>query len=163
MWADAFLEQARSDWDVYNMIVNSTCPACHGLHYLQMTTEKLGKAIDIKSGGRLENLEKSHKFIGFLRVAARSPRLPSLLCLQNGRQLREYINEILPIAHEIERLAPSLAQGGPNAEYPWKTRVGYVAIPAKYTFPVAKQLMEPRGRKLLKLIPIVLKYFDACF
>ena len=163
MWADAFIEQARSDWDVYNMVASNSCPACHGLHYLQMTTEKLGKAIGIKSGGKLENLEKSHKFTGFLRVAARNSGLRSLLGLQNDRQLQEYITEILPIAHEIERLAPSLAQGGPNAEYPWKTPVGDVATPAKYTFPVAKQLMEPRGRKLLKLIPIVLKHFDTCF
>lgn len=134
MWVDAFLEQARSDWDVYTVITCSTCPMCHRLHYLQMTTEKLCKAIGIKSGVRLNNLEKSHKFTGFLRVAARSSRFRSFLGMQNDRQLKEYINKILPIAHEIERLSPSLAQGGPNAEYPWETPVGDVVTPEGILF-----------------------------
>jgi len=35
----------------------------------------------------------------------------------NARQLQAYIQGLVPIADQIERLAPALAQNGPNAEY----------------------------------------------
>jgi len=34
MWHDGYLEQARSDWDVYNTLSMSSIPDCHALHYL---------------------------------------------------------------------------------------------------------------------------------
>jgi hypothetical protein len=37
-WMNAFLEQARSDWQAYHLIYYSTLPPCHLLHYLQMST-----------------------------------------------------------------------------------------------------------------------------
>jgi hypothetical protein len=44
MWSDAFLTQARSDWQVFEHLYDSDFPECHALHYLQMATEKLAKA-----------------------------------------------------------------------------------------------------------------------
>jgi hypothetical protein len=44
MWAEAYLEQACSDWQVWQLLRSQKLPSCHALHYLQMTCERLGKA-----------------------------------------------------------------------------------------------------------------------
>jgi len=44
MWSKVFLEQASSDWQVYEHLKGTHFPNCHALHYLQMATEKLAKA-----------------------------------------------------------------------------------------------------------------------
>jgi hypothetical protein len=40
VWDNAYLEQAKSDWEIYQVLIKKSHPACHELHYLQMTTEK---------------------------------------------------------------------------------------------------------------------------
>ena len=163
MWASAYLEQARSDWDTCELITENACAACHELHYLQMTTEKLGKAVLLRGGANLDSVNRTHKaFVSFLRVAARNPSLRQALQF-NVRQLQAYVKEILPVADQIERLAPTLARDGPNAEYPWETPSGEVKVPASYAFPVKKDLRGPHGRKLLRLIDFVLDRFEALF
>ncbi|TEU21875.1 MAG: hypothetical protein E3J21_01340 [Anaerolineales bacterium] len=164
MWANAYLEQARSDWDTRKLIAENACAACHELHYLQMTAEKLGKAVLLRSGTtNLDSVNRTHKaFVRFLRVAAKNPGLRQALQF-NIRQLHAYVKEILPVADQIERLAPTLARDGPNAEYPWETPSGEVKVPASYAFPVEKDLRGPHGRKLLKLIDFVLDKFEALF
>lgn len=163
MWASAYLEQARSDWDTCELITENACAACHELHYLQMTTEKLGKAVLLRGGANLDSVNRSHKaFVSFLRVAARSPSIRQALQF-NVCQLQAYVKEILPVADRIERLAPTLARDGPNAEYPWETPSGEVKVPASYAFPVEKDLRGPHGRKLLKLIDFILDGFEAFF
>lgn len=162
MWAKAYLEQARSDWETYAIVASNGCALCHELHYLQMTTEKLGKAALLTSRtSGLDAVSKTHKaFVSFLRVAARNPNLQKELSM-NGRQLREYIVALLPLADQIERLAPTLCQGGPNAEYPWSTPAGQVLAPASYAFSVSGDLSNSMGRKLLKLIDLILAKSEA--
>ena len=44
---EAYLRQARSDFGVFQLLLEQDrdmVPACHPLHYLQMSTEKLAKA-----------------------------------------------------------------------------------------------------------------------
>jgi len=163
MWANAYLEQARSDWDTRKVVMENTCAACHELHYLQMTTEKLGKAGLLRGGTNLDSVSRTHKtFVCFLRVAARNASLRQAFQF-NARQLQAYVKEVLPVADQIERLAPALAQNGPNAEYPWETPSREVVVPASHDFPVADELKGPRGRKLLRLIVVILNRFDAFF
>jgi hypothetical protein len=82
----------------------------------------------------------------------------------NARQLQAHIRGILPLAHQIERLAPALARDGPNPEYPWEEpTTGHVYSPASYRFPVALNLNQPNGRKLLRLLDILLDQFDRFF
>ncbi len=50
MWYNGYLEQARSDWKAYNILQVAPISNCHALHYLQMTTEKLGKALLLAYG-----------------------------------------------------------------------------------------------------------------
>ena len=163
MWHDGYLEQARSDWEVYNILWNSSVTGCHALHYLQMTTEKLGKASLLLSGVSFETVRSSHRaFTRFLQIASRNRELQKELRM-TGAQLRMYIRQLLPIAHEIERLAPALADGGTNAEYPWETAPGTINVPASYNFPVSSTLQLPRGRKFLRLIDVTLDKFYQFF
>jgi hypothetical protein len=163
MWAEAYLDQARSDWDARGIVSEGGCPACHELHYLQMATEKLGKAVLLKSGETLENVNTTHKaFVRFLRVAPKNPSLRQTLNL-SARQLQAYVNNVLPIADQIERLAPKLACGGPNAEYPWETPHKRIIAPASHGFHLTSALTQPQGRKLLNLVSVILNGFERFF
>ncbi|GAF97798.1 unnamed protein product, partial [marine sediment metagenome] len=79
-WDEAYLEQARSDWQMHDVVRQSSAATCHRLHYLQMTTEKLGKAGRLRAGANLATLRRSHRgFVRFLQLAARNQALAQAL------------------------------------------------------------------------------------
>jgi hypothetical protein len=163
MWANAYLEQARSDWNTREVVSENGCAACHELHYLQMATEKLGKAALLRGGNPLDSVTNTHKaFVSFLRVASRSPSLRQTLGF-NARQLQAYVKGIEPIAERIERLVPTLSREGPNAEYPWETPRKEVIAPVSHAFSIMGDLRRPQGRKLLKLVSVILDGFERLF
>ena len=163
MWANAYLEQARSDWETRDVVCKNGCAACHELHYLQMASEKLAKAALLRSGTPLDRVAKSHQaFARFLRVASRNSSLQQRLGFK-AHQLQAYIHEVLPIADQIERLAPQLARGGPNAEYPWETSRKQVIAPVSHGFSIMHDLGQSQGRKLLRLVSIILCEFEGLF
>lgn len=164
MWHNGYLEQARSDWNAYNILQAAPVPNCHALHYLQMTTEKLGKALLLAYGtANLDAVRRTHRtFTRFLQIAARNHGLQRELGM-TGLQLRTHIQQLLPIAYEIERLAPALADDGANVEYPWEAPPGTINVPASYNFPINSTLQLPRGRNLLKLIKVTLDRFYSLF
>jgi hypothetical protein len=164
VWAEAYLEQARSDWLMWQSIRKQDLPPCHALHYLQMTCEKLGKAFLIRGGTITpEQARNSHvAFKRFLQVASRNPTLQRLLEMTSF-QLRAHIKVLLPIAEAIERITPALSQGGPNTEYPWQSPDRRVLVPVRYAFPVFRDLIEPSGLNLLKLINLVQEQFYRLF
>ena len=60
-----FLVQARSDFGVFETMRSiATIHPCHLLHYLQMATEKLGKAHAWKHG---PNTTSHRAMVGFLK------------------------------------------------------------------------------------------------
>ena len=156
MWGEAYLEQARSDWQVWQIIHQYGLPSCHELHYLQMACEKLGKAFLLIGGTILpEKAQSSHlAFKRFLQVASRNPELRTLLKMR-ASQFKLHIKQLLPIAESIERLTPALAQDGPNVEYPWAAPDRTVIVPANYNFSEFRELRRPAGVNLLKLIDLV--------
>jgi len=163
MWANAYLEQARSDWDTREVVSENGCAVCHELHYLQMAAEKLGKAVLLRSGNPLGSVIKTHKaFVSLLRVAAKNPSLRQRLG-RSAHQLQEYMKGIEPIADQIERLAPALSREGPNAEYPWETPGKEVVAPVSHGFPIINDLRGPKGRQLLNFISLMINEFDRFF
>ena len=125
-----------------------------------MTTEKLGKAFLIAGGNVPAKVHTSHKaFVRFLQVMAYNSDLQKQLRMTR-RQLRAHIKSLLPIAEEIEKLAPALAHNGPNAEYPWEMPTRAIHVPATYPFPVLSQLRMPKGIKLLTLITVIFEHAD---
>jgi hypothetical protein len=159
MWAEAFLAQARSDWQIYTKLKQANEPSCHILHYLQMATEKLGKAYLLAGKTAIDEVQTSHlAFTRFLRFISRNGKLQQELGM-TARQMRLHVEHLLSIAHAIEKLAPALAGKGINSEYPWKVPNGKVVAPVRYNFSLSEQLDSPSGINLLKLVNIVLKKF----
>ncbi len=96
----------------------------------------------------------------FLRNMSRNSGLQIELGMQ-AKQIQAHIRQLLPLAAEIENLAPQLAKGGPNPEYPWKGSTGNFYVPARYEFPLNKALLKPHGYSLIKLIRVALTKFEV--
>jgi hypothetical protein len=63
-WAQAFARQAASDLDARDVLVcDTSLPACHALHFLQMACEKLCKASMISAGTDPMQVQRSHASI----------------------------------------------------------------------------------------------------
>ncbi|MFM7130977.1 MAG: hypothetical protein ACKO0V_16635 [bacterium] len=65
---------------------------------------------------------------------------------------------ILPIAYALDRIAPDLANKGPNPEYPWPHFSPRFA-PATHEFQVWAQLQTGNGRNLMRVIEIAVEKF----
>jgi len=162
-WQLAFLKQARADWETYQRIDDPTWPTCHRLHFLQMASEKLGKALLAGGDMPLERITHTHAaFVKFIRIARKNHNLQKELGM-NYSQITAHFNRLLPIAHEIEMLAPTLAHDGPNPEYPWFDNSGHILVPIDYSFPLMKRLHFPPGTQLLKYIGNFITDFEKLF
>jgi hypothetical protein len=61
----------------------------------------------------------------------------------------------------LERLAPALAQNGPNLEYPWPHEA-HAEYPARHQFALWAQLMHTGlGRRLLAFVEAAVDRFPA--
>jgi hypothetical protein len=158
-------EQTRSDHSVLLLLRREHAASCQQLHYLQMVTEKLGKAYFWRSG---RPPRKSHaSFVRFLQALDDRPdpdgtRIAELLGFRRVQDFENWIPTITPLAYDLERLAPALAgDNGPNPEYPWP-RTAPVNAPVSYEFAVWTQLTDSgRGRQLLRVIDAAVIGFPA--
>src|SRR5438067_13529370 len=95
---------------------------CHMLHYLQMAAEKIGKAYLWRSGSAPT---KSHvglmRFLRALlgRKRAELQRIAETFEFARPRDMDAWVNQVAPLAYELQNLAPDMANDGPNPEYPW--------------------------------------------
>lgn len=156
-------EQTQSDHSVLVRLRNLGVPDCHQLHYLQMVTEKLGKACFWRTGAPppkthvvfvrfLQSLDDRKKDVG---------RIAQLLGFQHVHSFEAWIRTDVPLAYALERLAPALANDGPNPEYPWPMGAPTDA-PTNYTSTVWKELTGQggwQGRQLLKVIDAAVREF----
>jgi hypothetical protein len=146
-----FLVQARSAHAVFRLL--KTCPSvhhCHALHYLQMATELLGKAYAWERGA----IGRSHKaLVGFLRNLSSNVKAQEKLGFKGkNRNWTHTIRKVVPIAESLQRMAPALAQNGPNPEYPWPPDAPTTA-PVEYTFPIWEELTGmPHGAPTFSVI-----------
>jgi hypothetical protein len=156
-------EQARADHGVLLLLRRQKAEACHQLHYLQMVTEKLGKAYFWRSG---RPPRMSHaSFVRFLqalddRPSAETELVAACLGFARGHDLGAWIRSVAPLAYEMERLAPRLAgPDGPNAEYPWPHSAPAQA-PINFPFPIWTSLVDTgSGRQLLRVIDAAVRNF----
>lgn len=156
-------EQATSDYSVLLLLRKHQASPCQQLHYLQMVTEKLGKAYFWRSGIPPSKTHRS--FVKFLQaLCARSEphrkRVALLLGFGRANDLANWTSTITPLAHELERLAPALAgDDGANPEYPWP-RTAPEHSPARHEFAVWNRLQNSsRGRQLLNVIDRAVRLF----
>ncbi len=135
-WSEAFLDQAKSDFSVMEMLNESDFPDCHWFHYLQMTTEKLGKAmLSASNSGRPPKFTHA-ALVRSLQLLKTNPRVRADMNIGAASEFKAYIDSLLDLARWIERLAPGTAgHGGANPEYPWADKkTGRPIVPADFSF-----------------------------
>jgi len=146
-----FLVQAISDFAVFKLLRdNADLPPCHALHYLQMATELLAKAFASKHGP----VRKSHQgFVPFIRTLASNRKAQEILGYEGQNYKWEHmIRKSVPLAEQIENLAPSLSKNRPNPEYPWPDDNPTIA-PVEHDFDLWRNLEKsPEGRSFLHLV-----------
>ena len=158
-------QQAQSDHAVLVLLRQRSAAPCHQLHYLQMVTEKLAKAYIWRSGNKPP--PRSHiGFAAFLRRlgdvgASERQQIAGVLGFARFKDFQNWIPAVMPLAHQLENLAPTLAQDGPNPEYPWPHTAPKHA-PATFKFDVWTQLTGTgRGRQLIRIIDVAVDKFPA--
>jgi hypothetical protein len=161
MWSEVFLAQAQSDWQVYEHLEKTTFPHCHALHYLQMTTEKLAKAYLLAGQTNTKIVRSTHHGLSrFFQLVSRNKGLQEEMGM-TAKQLSAHVQRLLPLAHDIESLAPAIAGNSPNPEYPREAPLSVFYAPMNYEFAISKALRAPHGLNLIKLIRTILKKFYA--
>lgn len=137
-WSRAFRRQAESDYQIFKRFAgkDSDVAICHRLHALQMATEKLAKSY--LSAGASEPPKKTHlALVRFIKALSSNPDIRDRFTFGNNRrQFKAYIDSLIPLAEQIEALAPV---GGDiervNPEYPWLNGRQEIMCPADYSFP----------------------------
>lgn len=156
VYQECWWRQAQSDLDVLTLLRRHSEPPSHQLHYLQMMSEKIAKAY---FWGHGKPPRKTHAgFAKFIRLLghARQPvdrdRIASALGFARFADFEWWSRTSLDLVYSLERLAPALAQDGPNPEYPWPSDAP-VNVPATFNFPLWQDLSETgRGRRLIEII-----------
>lgn len=163
-WANAFVRQGRSDFDVYRKLSSDNeLPICHHLHYLQMACEKVAKAYRLRdTRADIDTLLTRHVGLQkFISAFLLSPTISDEFA-DNRAQLQAIRRKARQLAGEVQRLAPAVdRQNNPsNSEYPWWSGRELV-VPCDYSFPNLSLLNQPGGRMFLKLIRRALNDFES--
>ncbi len=136
-WRSAFFQQSQSDFEVFQALNSARVPYSHQLHYFQMLSEKLSKAV-LLTPKSADPPEPSHAvFVRMLRTLKTRPDVRRQLGFgNNAKAFWAMIDGMLPLAYKLEQLAPALAGfTRPNPEYPWHDRASStVFCPALYRF-----------------------------
>jgi hypothetical protein len=131
------------------------------LHYLQMATEKLAKAYLWGSGSPPPSSHACFvqflRYLGHIRQGNRE-RIANLFTFSRYRDFQNWLRRVLEIAYELERLAPALAAGGPNPEYPWPHSQPEAAL-VDHRFAVWQTLTTGQGRNLMRVIHLAIERF----
>jgi hypothetical protein len=153
-WREAFFRQAENDFALFHEFNRSKPmkPACQQVHYLQMATEKLAKAIKCRWLPKKAQPPTHHVgFVETLRLITNRDRelRRRLKYGVDCNRFSEYITSLLPLAQAIEDLAPEGKRQKPNPEYPWNMG-GNVICPLDYPFD--KILGTPAHRGKLPIL-----------
>jgi len=163
-YQELWWEQSRSDHKVLVLLRRNGADPCHQLHYLQMVAEKLAKAHFWRSGNPPP---RNHAgFAQFMRSLggvqqSRRAHLATVLGFKNFNSLQTWIRKVSSLVYDLERLAPALAQNGPNPEYPWPHNAP-IEYPARHQFALWGQLMNTGlGHQLIQVIQSSVDKFPA--
>lgn len=160
-YQELWWQQAKSDHDAFLLHRSHGIAQCHSLHYLQMVTEKLAKAYFWRSGSppprKHAGFVQFLRFLGQIRQNDRG-RIANLFTFTRFSDFQNWIRAVQSIAYDLERLAPALANNGPNPEYPWPHDRPEFA-PANHNFAIWTSLTSSRGRHLMRVIHIAVDEF----
>ncbi|HET6251517.1 MAG TPA: hypothetical protein VFE47_27780 [Tepidisphaeraceae bacterium] len=157
-WHEAYLAQARSEELIRSQLKAARVPYCHRLHYLQMVTEKLAKAMLTPAGSSSPAPTTHTAFVRMLQVIKGRREIRGQLGFADASLFRSFIDSLLDLAARIEGLSPD--QAGlthPNPEYPWEDPVTHlVQAPADYNFPQF-DVRDPKMIKIDRLVSDLLR------
>jgi hypothetical protein len=152
-WHEAYLLQARSDFEVFQLLLRYEIPDCQKLHYLQMCTEKLSKGFKTPRGGaRHPNVH--HALVSFLRLAKNRPDMMKACQFTHKDSYHAYLESLMPTAKSIESLAPAGSLDQPNPEYPWE-QAGQVIAPCEFDY----SDFDFNSIKMIRMI----RFIESCF
>ncbi len=136
--------------------------ACHSLHYFQMATEKLGKAYLWRTGtapaANHVGFAQLMQGLGQVKGADERRRIANLFGFGRYKEFRSWIRLVMPIVHEVHKLAPACANDGPNPEYPWPHQQP-TDTPAEYSFEIWQTLTKGSGRSLIIFVKDAIQNF----
>ena len=154
-------EQAKSDHNAFLLLRGQGAGQCHSLHYLQMVTEKIAKAYFWRSGlpppRNHAGLVQFLRFLGQIRQSDRT-RVANLFSFARFDDFQNWMYSVLPIAYDLERLAPTLAENGPNPEYPWPHEKPNPHRQITSLIP-GRDSTSGHGRDLMRVIHIAVRRF----
>jgi hypothetical protein len=158
-WRDAFLRQARSDQMVMDRLNAPGVAYCHRLHYLQMVSEKLAKALLCRSDDAASPPRTHIALVRMLQVLKSRHDVRRKLGFTEATIFKRYVDSLLDLAARIEGLAPALAGlHQPNPEYPWEDQtIHRVIAPADFAFAD----FDPKKPAMLKLQQLLRDLFRA--
>lgn len=153
-WAKGYARQSQADfatWQALEKIPET--PICHRMLFLQMTCEKICKAMLIRYDQLPSaTLQSSHGYIAkhlptLIRRQLEVTRAPAKLAKEVVRFSRQ-------LAGEVEIMNPSMDRGGQrpdNCEYPWA--IGEVLYsPLNWTFTPDGLLRQRFGNSFIKTL-----------
>ncbi len=162
-WREAFLIQAKSDFEIATNLLNQPVPNCHFLHYLQMSLEKLSKGLSSKPGSKLSPkrqhraVERLFHLLEFESSFSLSKSSGKSVSRKNQQAILKSVRQT---AIAIENLTPALAGSGPNAEYPWlKSGSSLVFAPIEYDF-LNDDLSPVRVSRLVRFLQHLLENLE---
>lgn len=148
-------KQAQSDFEILQRFRSQGgVSPCHILHYLQMCTEKIAKAYAWR-GNRPPGFTHLG-FVGFLKLLTnqkneqKRKKIAGVFGYKRSSEFQGRIRSTAPLSHAIERLAPALANDGPNPEYPWPHAAPEYA-PVAFEFTDCN-LEDSTGRELMRIV-----------
>jgi len=164
---EAFVAQARSDYCVFELLQladRTAVPECHVLHYYQMATEKVAKALLARQG---RQVGKTHVAFSYVAgILQKAPKVLQAIGYRNPARVAGFLSRARPLLRQIEELSPAVAGDGPNAEYPWPQthpNAGQQWLaPAAQTFAAFQTISGRSGdaRTMLKLVKYLLDHYE---
>src|SRR5690349_17478881 len=108
-WRDAFLRQARSENAVRLRLNDPEVEYSHRLHYTQMVAEKLAKGLQVRPDETDPPPTTHRALVRLLQVLKGRAEARRQLGYGDAAVFKAFIDSILPLAAEIEGLAPAVA------------------------------------------------------
>ena len=161
-YQELWWQQAKSDYEAFELHRGSGSAQCHCLHYLQMATEKIAKAYFWRSGSPPQRshagFAKFLKFLGQIKGEKDRERIAKLFPFTRFSDFQKWKKDVMPTVHELEHLAPALANDGPNPEYPWPHQRPKFA-PVDHNFAIWSFMTSSRGRFLQGIVKVAVNRF----
>jgi hypothetical protein len=173
----AHLQQGLSQLRMYEFLAgqpSEVAPEAHTLHFLQMATENIAKAVFLRSGN--PGWDKfRHAAFSAIPHHLRVCHVATKLGWKDFNAYQRFMRDIMPLCREIEQLHPQVGGSGaqptavenPNVEYPWPGRhkhgheIWYV--PASFQFGLLARMRRSLGLQLIGFLHVLIDRFETVF